>query len=253
SERASDTQSDSARSSSYERGLAIDTIHAPNLPLATKRTSALSAVRICFTALFEDPEHGYRVFEKLARREQHHGDVAFRSGLVLVIVGPLRCHDRPHALLFFGRRSPRQDRNHFVPHLDLHIGVGKQVFVPPRMVGSATLRSDNQIVVALAPVDQRELFRLARFPPDRMQHQTAGVVPIVANPTAGRLVPADVLVSEQAVVRHGQRMPPWQPSRHYGRCTRDHLEGRSRSWVIWRSCPGESTAMIRGPSKIACG
>jgi hypothetical protein len=55
SERASDTQSDSARSSSYERGLAIDTIHAPNLPLATKRTSALSAVRICFTALFEDP------------------------------------------------------------------------------------------------------------------------------------------------------------------------------------------------------
>jgi hypothetical protein len=60
----------------------------------------------------------------LTRREQHHGDVAFRSGLVLVIVGPLRCHDRPHALLLFSRRSPRPDRNHFVPHLDLHIGMG---------------------------------------------------------------------------------------------------------------------------------
>ncbi len=96
----------------------------------------------------------------LARREQHHGDVAFRSGLVVVIVGPLGCHDRPHALLFFGRRSPRPDRNHFVPHLDLHIGVGEQVFVPPRMVGRATFRSDNQIVVAVAPVNQREFFRV---------------------------------------------------------------------------------------------
>jgi len=38
----------------------------------------------------------------------------------------------------FGRRSPRPDRNHFVPHLDPHIGVGEQVFVPPRMVGRAT-------------------------------------------------------------------------------------------------------------------
>src|SRR5258705_8566487 len=34
----------------------------------------------------------------LTRREQHHGNVAFRSLLVLVIVGPLRCHDWPHAL-----------------------------------------------------------------------------------------------------------------------------------------------------------
>jgi hypothetical protein len=59
SEGASDTQSDPARSSGYECGLSIDTLHAPNLPLATKRTSALSAVRICFTALFEDPWYGF--------------------------------------------------------------------------------------------------------------------------------------------------------------------------------------------------
>jgi hypothetical protein len=48
--------------------------------------------------------------------------------------------------------------------------------------------------------------------PDRVQHQTTGVVPIVANLTVGRLVLADMLVSEQAVVRHGHRLPPWQPS-----------------------------------------
>jgi hypothetical protein len=38
SESASDTQSNPARSASYECGLPIDTIHASNLPLATKRT-----------------------------------------------------------------------------------------------------------------------------------------------------------------------------------------------------------------------
>src|SRR5271155_4988716 len=70
-----------------------------------------------------------------------------------------------HALLFFGRRSPRPDRNHFVPHLDLYIGVGEQVFVPPRIVGRATFRSDNQIVVAVTPVDSGNFFVSPDFRP----------------------------------------------------------------------------------------
>src|SRR6202043_1505099 len=45
----------------------------------------------------------------------------------------------------------------------------------------------------------------------RVEHQTTGVVPIVANLTAGPFVPADMLVSEQAVVRHGHRLPRWHP------------------------------------------
>ena len=74
---------------------------------------------------------------------------------------------------------------------------GRAGFVPPRILGRATFRGDNQIVVAVAPVDQRELFRIARFPSDRVQHQTTSVVPIVANLTAGRLVPTDVRVSNK--------------------------------------------------------
>src|SRR5580704_10692861 len=156
----------------------------------------------------------------LARREQYYWNVAFRSGLVLVVVGPFLRHDRPHALLLFGRRSPRPDLNHFVPDLDLYIGMGEQVFVPSRMVGRAPLRRDNQIGVAFAPVYQRELFRLAGFPPDRMQHQNAGVVPIVAGLAAGRLVLADVFVTKQAEVRHKRRLPPWQLSSQPGQGAR---------------------------------
>jgi len=94
------------------------------------------------------------------------------------------------------------------------------------MLGCATFRGDNQIVVAVAPVDQRELFRIARFPSDRVQHQTTGVVPIVANLTAGRLVPTDVLVSEQAEVRHAHRLPRWQPTGHPAGALAINLEPR---------------------------
>ena len=51
-----------------------------------------------------------------------------------------------------------------------------------------------------------------------VQHQNNGVVPIVTSLTAGRLVLADVLISEQAVVRHPFRLPPWQQSRHLSGC-----------------------------------
>ena len=88
--------------------------------------------------------------QRLARREKHHGDLASRSGLVRVVVGPVRCHDRPYALPFFGRRSPRPDRNYFVPHLDLHIGVREQVFVPDHAKKTARRLQNTMATLAIA-------------------------------------------------------------------------------------------------------
>src|SRR5439155_1118318 len=65
-----------------------------------------------------------------AGAEQHDGNVAFGPGLVLVVVGPLRRHGRPHTLLVFGRPGARPDGEDLVPHLDLHVGVCDQVLVP---------------------------------------------------------------------------------------------------------------------------
>ena len=117
--------------------------------------------------------------------------------------GPLLRHDGPQALLLRCRRGAGLDRDHLVPHLDLHVRMGDQVLVPARMVRRPTLRRHEEVVVAVAPVDERELRGLPGFPTGRVQDQAVCAVPVVTHLAAGRFVLADVLVTEEAEVRHG--------------------------------------------------
>src|SRR5690606_27663141 len=123
--------------------------------------------------------------------------------LVLVVVGPLRGHRRPHALLVLGAAGARDHRDDLVPHLDLAVRVGDEVLVPARVLRRAALRRDEHEVVAVASVDERVLPDLSRLSSLPAQDQAAGAVPVVSCFPAGRFVLADVLVTEEAEVGHG--------------------------------------------------
>src|SRR5208282_2571760 len=47
-------------------------------------------------------------------------------------------------------------------------------------------------------------------------------------------------------------LPPWQPSHHPGGCTRDHLGGRSRSWVIGLQFYARNLVVKGTGSKSGC-
>src|SRR5437667_10009082 len=131
-----------------------------------------------------------------AGAEQHDRNVAFGPGLVLVVVGPLRRHGRPHTLLVFGRPGAGPDGEDLVPHLDLHLGVRDQVLVPSGVLRRATLRRHDDEVIAVPTVDERELPGLAGLPGRRVKDENVRAVPVVPHLAAGRLVLPDVLVAK---------------------------------------------------------
>src|SRR5262249_40168186 len=118
------------------------------------------------------------------------------------VPGPLLHHDWPDALLVLRTARPGGDRDEFVPHLDLHLGVRHQVLVPAGMVWCTAFRCDQHVVVAVAPIDERELPRLAGLAARSVQHEAARTVPIMTDFAAGRFILAYVLVAEKTVVRH---------------------------------------------------
>src|SRR5438477_6863875 len=131
-----------------------------------------------------------------AGAEQHYRNVALGPGLVLVVLGPLRRHGRPHTLLVFGRPGARPDGEDLVPHLDLHVGVGHQVLVPSGVLRRATLRRYDDVVIAVPTVDERELPGLAGLPGRRVQDEAVRAIPVVPHLAAGGLVLSDVLVAK---------------------------------------------------------
>src|SRR5262249_58521520 len=114
---------------------------------------------------------------------------------------------RPYALLVGGRSRACSDGYDPVPHLDFHLRMRKQVAVPSRILRRAAPRRDDDVVVAVAPVDERELPGLAGLPTRRVEDQAMRAVPVVAHRAAGRLVLSDVLVTKETAVRHGTNVP----------------------------------------------
>src|SRR5882724_7627466 len=164
-----------------------------------------------------------------AGAEEYDRNVAFGPGLVRVVVGPLRRHGPPHALLVFGRPGTRPDGKDLVSDLDLHVGMRDQVLVPSGMRRRATVRRYDDVVVAVPTVDERELPGLAGLPGRRVKDEAVRAVPVVPHLAAGGLVLSDVLVAKQTVVRHAARVPrprsggdpPSSDGRH--RTTVDHV------------------------------
>src|SRR5262249_11388518 len=152
--------------------------------------------------------------------------------LVLVVVGPLLRHDRPDAPLVRGRTRAGSRGEDLVPHLDLDLGVRDQVLVPAGIVGRAALRGHEDVVVAVPTVDERVLPGLARLPAGRVQDEAGRPVPVVTHLAARRFVPADVLVTKEAVVWHARRLP--------------RLHGRSDSP---RPAGGEPARASAGPAR----
>src|SRR5438093_4082020 len=145
--------------------------------------------------------------EDSARAEQHNRNVALGPGLVLVVLGPLRRHDRPDASLVLARPGTGPDGEDLVPHLDLHVGVGDQVPVPSGIVGRPTLRCHDDVVLTVPTIDERELPDLTGLPTGRVQDETVHAIPVVTHFAARRFVLPDVLVTKEAVVRHAARVP----------------------------------------------
>src|ERR1051325_1562204 len=145
--------------------------------------------------------------EGSARAEQHDRNVALGAGLVLVVLGPLRRHDRPDAPLVRGRRGASPDGEDLVPHLDLDVGVRKQVLVPTGIFGRSTLRCYEDVVGTIPTIDERELPGLAGLPTRRVQDEATGAIPVVTHLATGRFVLLDVLVAKEAVIRHAARLP----------------------------------------------
>src|SRR6266516_6180005 len=142
-----------------------------------------------------------------ARAEQHNRNVALGPGLVRVVLGPLRRHDRPDAPLVLGRPGAGPDGEDLVPHLDLDVGVRDQVPVPSGVFGRSTLRCHDDVVITVPTIDERELPGLAGLPTGRVQDEAVGAIPVVTHLAARRFVLPDVLVTKEAVVRHAVRVP----------------------------------------------
>src|SRR5262249_49356289 len=120
-----------------------------------------------------------------------------------VVVGPLCRHDRPDAPLLVGCRGARSHGDDPVPYLDVHVGMRDQVPVPSGVLGRPALRGNQDVVVPVATIDERELPRVPRPATDRVQDETGGPVPVVADLAARRLVLPDVIVTKETEVRHG--------------------------------------------------
>src|SRR5437867_144104 len=114
-----------------------------------------------------------------ARAEQHNRNVALGPGLVLVVLGPLRRHDRPDAPLVLWRSGTGCDGENLVPHLNLNVGVRNQVLVPSGVFRRSTLRCHEDVVITASTIDERELLGLAGLPTaGRVQDEDARTVPV---------------------------------------------------------------------------
>jgi hypothetical protein len=87
--------------------------------------------------------------------EDNDGNFTIRPSLVAVVVGPLPCHDRPQLGLLIGRRRARASGHSVGLDLDLDIGVRLEVEVPRGVLWSPAVGRDDQVVIAVAAVDQR--------------------------------------------------------------------------------------------------
>src|SRR5438067_2270457 len=92
----------------------------------------------------------------------------------------------------------RACREHLVLHLQLDLGVLREVAIPAGMLRRAALRRDDHVPVAVVLVDQRRRARLAGLAAFRRQQEDLRAVPPdVSDLAAGLPVAANVLLAEQ--------------------------------------------------------
>lgn len=85
-------------------------------------------------------------------------------------------------------------------HLDLGVGVGKQVLIPAGVLGRAALGGDDHPALAVGAVDQRRGALLTGAAPGGGEQQDGGAPPVIPALTAAVAVDADVLCAEEVVV-----------------------------------------------------
>src|SRR5437867_4285135 len=133
--------------------------------------------------------------------------------LVAVVIGPLLGHDRPQFGPLLGCRRARVSSQLVALDLNLDVRVGVEVEIPRGVLRGPTFGGDDQVVVAVAAVDQRVKPTLARAPARRCEDQGLRPLPVVPLLAAGREVAVDVLLSEQRHMSSSpssiERASPW--------------------------------------------
>ena len=94
--------------------------------------------------------------------------------LVVVVVGPVVVQALPGLLVVVAVEDlgvgPEAAALHPAQDLGVRLAIG-EVQVPGRVLGCAREgRDDDHVALGIDPVGERDLVRLARFPPDRLQH-----------------------------------------------------------------------------------
>src|ERR1700734_2872588 len=101
-------------------------------------------------------------FDPLVVRVQHDDRyLAFGLERVIGVRRPEFERLLPKSRAFLARRCPGSRLQLLGPYLDLHIRVSEDVAVPPGVFGRTTLRSDDEVRVAVRSVIQREYELLA--------------------------------------------------------------------------------------------
>src|SRR4249919_196638 len=136
---------------------------------------------------------------RLSRLEDDDRDLALGALLIVVVRGPLSGHRPPELWLLLWGGVTGVGREALVLDLHLDARVSLQVLVPGRRRVRAALRGDHQIVVPVAPVDQRGRLRLTGAPAGGSQEEGVGALPVVALLATSRPVALDVL---RPVKRH---------------------------------------------------
>src|SRR3954447_9178746 len=102
-----------------------------------------------------------------------------------------------HRSGFSSRVAVRAGAHLVALHLNLHIGIRLEIEIPGRRLRRSSLGSHDQIVLAVAAGDERQLPLLARLAPRRCQEQGLCSLPVVTLLSVGREVAIDVLLSEK--------------------------------------------------------
>src|SRR3954468_21848657 len=139
-------------------------------------------------------------------------DLAVGFALIVVVGGPRGGHGAPQLRLRVRGRGARPRGEHLVANLHLDIRILLEVHVPGGRHGGAALRCDDQVVVAMALVDQRGGALLAAPATGRGEEERGRPLPVVSMLAAGLAVALDVRGAEEVVVvvggaRHGCYLP----------------------------------------------
>ena len=119
--------------------------------------------------------------------------------LVIVVGGPAGGHLLPQLRFLLGCGRARMGGEAVVEHLHVDLGLLGEVQVPGRVLRSAAPGGHDEVVVAVAAVDQGRAALLAGSPAGGREDQDFGPVPFVTLLTVGCDVPLDVLLTEQHV------------------------------------------------------